>query len=226
MDAYESTREYWKSKDVSSQEALAAELQTYMVLFAWQNCLLEDLDVSADEVRAAFFEDGAQTPGEAGRLLANQRSCFELLLPLAAAGEDLTPELVERVNALLCEGMDIEADDEDDSLTPEELREALVTLLGEVNAYDGPEALRAAAYFAAKLEYLQPFTGFCGLTARILASHFLLVREEPPLVFFEKDAEHYFDALETYDIGEDLRPLEKLMREQTVETWKTLLSRK
>ena len=122
MDAYESTREYWKSKDVSSQEALAAELQTYMVLFAWQNCLLEDLDVSADEVRAAFFEDGAQTPGEAGRLLANQRRCFELLLPLAAAGEDLTPELVERVNALLCEGMDIEADDEDDSLTPEELR--------------------------------------------------------------------------------------------------------
>ena len=68
--------------------------------------------------------------------------------------------------------------------------------------------------------------GFCGLTARILASHFLLVREEPPLVFFEKDAERYFDALETYDIGEDLRPLEKLMREQTVETWKTLLSRK
>lgn len=225
MDAYESTREFWKSKDTGTQEALRENLRDYFVLFASQNCLLEDLTLVPETVRAVFTEGRPAQGGGVERLLQNQKRCFELLLPKAAVEEDLTSELVGQVNALLCQDVELDADEEDDaSLSPEELSEALATLVSEVNAYDGPEALRAAAYFAAKLEYLQPFPGLCGLTARILASHFLLVRGEPPLVFFEKDAEPYFDALESYDIGEDLRPLEKLMREETVETWKVLLS--
>ena len=227
MDAYESTREFWKSKDTGTQEALSAALHDYFVLFASENCLLEDMPLTPAAVRAIFGEEQEAQDSGVERLLQNQRRCFTMLLPKAAVGEDLTSELVRSVNELLCEGIEMEMDDEDDTtLSAEELSEALSTLVSEVNAYNGPEALKAAAYFAAKLEYLQPFPGLCGLTARILANYFLLVREEPPLVFFEKDAEPYFDALESYDIGEDLRPLVKLMREETVETWKVLLSAK
>lgn len=226
MDAYESTRDFWKSKDTKTAAALSAALAEYMPLFAYHNCLLEDMEVSLQNAREVFADE---TPscGNALRLLQNQKACFALLLPKAAAGEDLTVELLHRVNEVLTKGLNDEADDEDEDpfLSPEELAEALETLVSEVNTYNGPQALKAAAYFETKLEYLQPFATATGLTARVLANYFLLSREEPPLIFFENEAERYFDALESYDISEEISPMLKLMREQTVETWKAILSR-
>lgn len=226
MDAYNSTRDFWKSKDAGTADELHTALFGYCILFASENCLLEDTEVSPKDVLKVFQESRTGGSG-AMRLLENQKRCFDLLIPKAAAGEDLSAALVRSVNDILADGIEADADDEDDAfLSPAELEEALNTLVTEVNAYDGPEALKAAAYFEAKLEYLQPFSVACGLTARVLANFFLLTRGEPPLVFFEKDAERYFDALESYDISEDIVPMQKLMREETVETWKTLLAAK
>ena len=225
-NTYNSTREYWQSRDAGTEEELAHALRGFFILFASQNCLLEDMEVSPKDVVTVFQGRGGAADGPE-RLLQNQKDCFDSLLPKAAAGEPLTTALLYEVNEMLADGVDAEPDEDDDAfLTPEELREALDTLVSEINAYNGPDALKAAAYFEAKLEYLQPFSTLCGLTARVLVSHFLLTRGEPPLVFFEKDAERYFDALESYDIGEDIVPMQKLMREETVETWKTLLAAK
>ena len=227
MDAYNSTRDFWKSKSVSSETELSTALSGYFILFASENCLLEDAEVSPKDVLKVFQSGKASSGSAAQRLLLNQKRCFDLLVPKAAAGEDLSAALLRSVNELLADGIEAESDDEEDAfLSPEELSDALNTLITEVNAYDGPEALKAAAYFEAKLEYLQPFPVACGLTARVLANYFLLTRDEPPLVFFEKDAERYFDALESYDISEDIVPMQKLLREETVETWKTLLAAK
>lgn len=227
MDAYSSTRDFWKSKNVGTAAELEAALTGYFILFASENCLLEDMEVSPQDVLKVFQNDRLVNDSGARRLLQNQKRCFDFLIPKAAAGEDLTAVLLRSTNEILADGIEAESDDDEDAfLSPEELSEALNTLVSEVNAYDGPEALKAAAYFEAKLEYLQPFSVACGLTARVLANFFLLTRDEPPLVFFEKNAERYFDALESYDIGEDITPMQKLMREETVETWKTLLSAK
>ena len=227
MDAYNSTRDFWKSKGSGSAEDLSAALSGYFILFASENCLLEDMEVSPKDVMRAFQSDKPDGGSGVHRLLQNQKRCFDLLVLKAATGEDLSVVLLRSVNEILADGIEVETDDEDDAfLSPEELEEALNTLVAEVNAYDGPEALKAAAYFETKLEYLQPFPVACGLTARILANYFLLTREEPPLVFFERDAERYFDALESYEISEDIVPMQKLMREETVETWKTLLAAK
>lgn len=225
MDAYNSTRDFWKSKDANSADELNMALSGYFILFASENCLLEDVEVSPKDVLTVF--QGGKASGSAQLLLRNQKRCFDFLVPKAAAAEELSAELFHSVNDILSDGIDAEPDDEDDPfLSPAELADALSTLTAEVNAYDGPEALKAAAYFEAKFEYLQPYSAACALTARVLANFFLLTHDEPPLVFFEKDAERYFDALESYDIGEDIKPMQKLMREETVETWKTLLAAK
>lgn len=226
MDAYESTRDFWKSKNIKTAAALAVALAEYAPLFAYHNCLLEDAKVSLQNAREVLENKKPSCEAGALRLLQNQSACFALLLPKAAAGENLTVELLHTVNDVLTKDLKAEADDEDDDpfLSPAELAEALETLVSEVNAYDGPQALKAAAYFETKFEYLQPFAAANGLTARILANYFLLVCEEPPLIFFENKAERYFDALESYDIREEIGPMLKLMREQTVETWKAILS--
>lgn len=226
MDAYESTRDFWKSKDTQTAAALSAALAEYMPLFAYHNCLLEDAEVSLQNAREIFADEKPSCRGDALRLLQNQKACFALLLPKAAAGEDLTVELLRKVNDILAKGLNAESEDEDEEpfLSPEELEEALETLVSEVNTYNGPQALKAAAYFETKLEYLQPFAIATGLTARVLANYFLLSREEPPLIFFENEAERYFDALESYDISEEICPMLKLMREGTIETWKAILS--
>lgn len=227
MDAYESTREFWKSKDVETSETLAEALKVYTPLFAYHNCLLEDAELSLNDASSVFSGKTPTCKGDALRLLQNQAACLSILLPKAAVEEDLTVSLLNAVNAALTKGLKIDAEDEEDEpfLSPEELAEALETLVAEVNAYNGPQALKAAAYFEAKLEYLQPFAAANGLTARVLANYFLLTREEPPLIFFEMDAERYFNALESYDIGEDIGPMLKLMREETINTWKAILSR-
>ena len=227
MDAYNSTRDFWKSKDTDSAQQLSEALSAYFILFASENCLLEDMEVSPRDVMRAFQNSQSDEDVGAQRLLQNQKRCFDRLVLKAAAGERISAALLSSVNETLAAGIKTEPDEEDDAfLSPEELEEALNALIAEVNAYDGPEILKAAAYFEAKLEYLQPVPVFCGLTARILANFFLLTRNEPPLVFFEKYAERYFDALESYDISEDIVPLQKLMREETVETWKILLDTK
>ena len=172
MDAYESTRDFWKSKDAKTAAALSAALAEYMPLFAYHNCLLEDVEVSLQNAREAFADEAPSCREDALHLLKNQSACFALLLPKAAAGEDLTVELLHRVNEVLTKGLNDEADDEDEEpfLSPEELAEALDTLVSEVNTYSGPQALKAAAYFETKLEYLQPFATATGLTARVLAN--------------------------------------------------------
>lgn len=227
MDAYESTREFWKSKDAGTSETLAEALKVYTPLFAYHNCLLEDVKLSLKDANSVFAGKAPACKGDALSLLQNQAACFSLLLPKAVAGEALTVSLLNAVNTALAKGLRIDAEEEEDEpfLSPEELAEALETLISEVNAYEGPQALKAAAYFEAKLEYLQPFAAANGLTARVLANYFLLTREEPPLVFFEMNAERYFDALESYDISEEIGPMLKLMREETIETWKAILSR-
>ena len=56
-----------------------------------------------------------------------------------------------------------------------------------------------------------------------MVNYYLMQHDHPPLVFFECNRDEYFAALDTYDVEEDLEPLEKFLRRMVEDTWKTQL---
>ena len=79
--------------------------------------------------------------------------------------------------------------------------------------------LVAAAYFHSKFENIHPFADGNGRTGRLLMNYLLIVHNHPPIIIHEEDRNVYYKALEAWDTKQDLNPLIKFLKHQTVKTW-------
>ena len=102
---------------------------------------------------------------------------------------------------------------------PEDAKREVAELLAEVNAYEGPDVLKAAAYFHAKFEHIHPFADGNGRVGRTLLNYYLMTRNHPPLIIGEEDRRQYFVALQKYDEDEDLEPLYRFLKAAVEKTW-------
>ena len=109
--------------------------------------------------------------------------------------------------------------------SPEEVAEEMAELLAELKEISDEKALTAAAYFHAKFENIHPFADGNGRTGRLLMNYLLVLHSHPPIVIHEEDRRAYFEALESWNSAQDLKPLIGFLKEQTVKTWQKQIER-
>jgi Fic family protein len=108
---------------------------------------------------------------------------------------------------------------------PEDVESDINELLIELNGFEGNQVLRAAAYFHARFEYIHPFADGNGRVGRTLLNYFLMIHDHPPLIVHDEDKAAYYDALASYDLTEDVKPMEAFLKQQAERTWEKTIER-
>ena len=60
---------------------------------------------------------------------------------------------------------------------------------------------------------------------RTLLNYFLMTHGEPPVIVYDEDKKEYYQALERYDMDEEIDALTEFLRKQTAKTWTKALER-
>jgi Fic family protein len=241
MNGYERAVGLWRSWNVRTGADLDKYLHSFRVLFAYHSGKIENEDITWHDTRE-IFENGRVT-GFTGTPRAlfeqqNQKLCYEYLKEKIAAKSPLDLRLVREVHLMLTAGTyderryiergerpgefkrhDYVAGIHEVGAAPEDAEREVAELLAEVNAYEGPDVLRAGAYFHAKFEHIHPFADGNGRVGRTLLNYYLMTRDHPPLIVHEEEKREYYGALQKYDEDEELEPLCQFLKAAVEKTW-------
>jgi Fic family protein len=174
----------------------------------------------------------------------NQKHCYDFLKGKIIQKEPISIPLILEVHNILTSGTyderryiannerpgqfkkhDYVTGQNEVGLPPEEVENALFSLICEINNYSGKDILKAVSYFHVRFEHIHPFADGNGRVGRTLLNYYLLTHGEPPVIIFSEDKRKYYDALASYDTREDIHSFYKFLKEQTVKTWEKAYER-
>jgi Fic family protein len=237
----------WKRWNVTTEADIDRHLENFRILFAYNSGKIENDDISYADTRE-IFENGRvlNYSGDPRTLfeLSNQRACYEFLKPKLAAKERMSIELIKETHRTLTAGTydyrrytelgerpgefkkhDYVTGEAEVGSLQEDTENDMSELLDELSEYEGKDALRVAAYFHVRFEYIHPFADGNGRTGRTLLNYYLMLRDHPPLIIYDEDKRAYYDALKRYDDAEELEPMRSFLEKQTERTWEKSLAR-
>jgi len=245
LEQYTKVFDLWRSYSIASLADLDKYLASFRILFAYHSGKIENDEITYHDTRE-IFENGKVSgfTGNPRTLFEqnNQKLCYEFLKHKIVSKEPLSTELIREIHSILTMGTyDERRYIENEERPGEYKKHDYVTgihevgsaaedvdadmneLIDEVNAYDGSDILKAATYLHAKFEYIHPFADGNGRVGRTILNYYLMTRNFPPLIVYDEDKRAYYNALQNYDVTEDLAPLIDFFRQQTEKTWaKTL----
>ncbi|HAG09229.1 MAG TPA: Fic family protein [Desulfotomaculum sp.] len=246
MGQYNRVFELWQSFKIASAADLDKYLDSFRILFAFHSGKIENEEITYHDTRE-IFENG-RVVGYTGSPRAlfeqqNQRLCYEFLKEKIVKKEPLGIELVKEIHKVLTSGTYDERRYIENEERPgefkkhdyvtgvhevgaaaEDVEKDLTELITEVNAYEGEDALKAAAYLHARFEYIHPFADGNGRVGRMLMNYYLMTHNHPPLIIYEEDKRAYYECLQKYDEAEDLNPLYEFLKYETEKTWEKALA--
>jgi len=246
MDQYRQVVGLWQSYNIMSVTDLDKYLDGFRILFAFHSGKIENDDITYHDTRE-IFEKGkvANYTGNPRALFEqqNQKMCYELLKEKIVKKEPLSVELVKEIHRALTGGTYDEYRYIENEERPgefkkhdyvigiheagsaaEDVENDMAELIAEVNGYNGPEILKAAAYLHARLEYIHPFADGNGRVGRTLMNYYLMTHNHPPLIVYDEDKGLYYECLQKYDETEKLNSLYEFFKYATEKTWKKALA--
>jgi Fic family protein len=247
LNQYSQAVELWQSYKITSAEDLDKYLDSFRILFAFHSGKIENEEITYHDTRE-IFENG-KVVGFTGNPRAlfeqqNQKLCYEFLKEKIVKKEPLSIELIKEIHKVLTGGTYDErryiANEErpgqfkkHDYVTgvyevgsaAEGVEKDMEELIAEVNEYNGPDFLKAAAYLHARFEDIHPFADGNGRVGRTLVNYYLMIHNHPPLIVYDEDKRLYYECLQKYDETEDLNSLYEFFKYETERTWKKALSR-
>ncbi len=246
MDRYEAILAFWQKKQVKTEAQLAQALNGHSIAFAYHSGKLENENISYHDTREIFEHDGVTSyTGDLRTLfeIRNARDASEFVLRSFGEGKPMDEafllELQKRLTLNTYDTRRYQLGErpgqykKHDYVTgraevgaaPEEVAEEMAELLEELQEVEEKDALVSAAYFHVKLENIHPFADGSGRTGRLAMNYFLILHNHPPIVIHEEDRKAYYDALEAWDMEQQLRPMVDFLKNQTVKTWEKQLER-
>lgn len=246
MDQYRQVVKLWQSYNIMSVTDLDKCLDSFRILFAFHSGKIENEDITYHDTRE-IFENGrvANYTGNPRALFEqqNQKMCYELLKEKIVKKEPLSMELIKEIHRALTGGTYDERRYIDNEERPGEFKKHdyvtgihevgsaakdvesnLMKLIDEVNAYEGKDVLKAAAYLHARFEFTHPFADGNGRVGRTLLNYYLMTNNHPPLIFYDENKRMYYECLQKYDETEDLNSLYEFLRYETEKTWEKTLA--
>lgn len=246
MERYRQVVELWRSYNIMSVADLDKCLDSFRILFAFHSGKMENEDITYHDTRE-IFENGrvVNYTGNPRALFEqqNQKMCYELLKEKIVIKEPLSVELVKEIHRTLSGGTYDERRYIENEERPgqfkkhdyvtgihevgsaaEDVESNLTELIEEVNAYEGKDVLKAAAYLHARFEFIHPFADGNGRVGRTLLNYYLMTNNHPPLILYAEDKRMYYECLQKYDETEDLNPLYEFLRHETEKTWEKTLA--
>lgn len=216
------------------------------ILFAFHSGKIENEEITYHDTRE-IFENGKVTnyTGSPRAICEqqNQKLCYEFLKEKIVKKEPLSVELIREIHKVLTSGTYDERRYIENEERPGEFKKHdyvtgvhevgsaaedvghnLTELISEMNAYNGGDALKAAAYLHARFEYIHPFAEGNGRVGRTLVNYFLMTHHHPPLIVYDEDKRLYYEGLQKYDEVEELNSLYEFLKYETEKTWKKSLA--
>ncbi|MBR5970091.1 MAG: Fic family protein [Lachnospiraceae bacterium] len=237
---YEEVLAQWKEKNIISDAALAEALNGQGVSFAYHSGRIENPNITFHDTREIFDHDGVTSyTGDLHTLfeIRNAKDAYEQFLSAFGEGRALDESLILRFHKLLTKNTydsrryelgerpgtykqhDYVTGKHDVGAAPEDVAEEMRELLYELKDAPQEKALTAAAFFHAKFENIHPFADGNGRCGRLAMNYYLVTQNHPPVTIHEEDRKEYFEALEAWDVSQDLQPLKTFLRAQCVKTW-------
>jgi len=246
LDQYNRAVELWQSYKIVSTADLDKYLDSFRILFAFHSGKIENEEITYQDTRE-IFENGrvVDYTGSTRTLFEqqNQKMCYEFLKEKIVKKEPLSIELVKEIHKVLTGGTYDERRYIENEERPgefkkhdyitgvhevgsvaEDVENDLTELIGEVNAYEGKNVLKAAAYLHARFENIHPFADGNGRVGRTLMNYYLMTHNHPPLIVYNEDKQMYYECLQKYDEAEDLNPLYEFLKYETEKTWEKTLA--
>ena len=246
MENYEKAVALWQQRGIKDDAELAEALNGHSIAFAYHSGRLENERITYHDTREIFEHDGVTSYTWDLRTLfeiRNARDAGELLLSAFRERRPLDEALLKEFQLRLTQNTydprrwrlgerpgeykkhDYVTGRAEIGASPEETQAEVLELLAELREFPKEKALTAAAYFHAKLENIHPFADGNGRTGRIAMNYLLLLHGHPPVIIHEEDRKEYYAALEAWDEGQELEPMLRFLREQTVKTWEKQIQR-
>lgn len=233
---------WWKSCKRDTVEDYKTLLDNFQIIFATHTNCIEGDDISYHTTREVF--EGSKVSNFNGSfnslfLVRNQKFAFETLIKNLVDKTPITPAFIKKLHKILMYGSydetrwskgerpgsykvhDYCVGIQNVGAFPDEVDEAIESLLEELEDNKGKDILMSAAYFHAVFETIHPFADGNGRVGRTLLNYFLMLNDYPPLVIYNEDKETYYMALEVYNRTEELYGMKKFLEEQTVKTWES-----
>lgn len=247
MTEYERCLRIWQSWEHSAPEEIQARLPRYQMLHAYHSVKLENPQFSFNCVASVW--EGAkvsQYTGDLYQLIAlnNHRVAFALADACLRDKEPLSVELLCGLQHALSCGLYtptayVEHEDRPGELkhsdqviglidvgaSPDDIEDMLEQLVNEmprVSQLNDP--LVSAAYLHARLVFLKPFAVANEMVSRLVLSYWLMLNGHPPVLIPGEEATAYRQALEAFDVREDIEPLALFFSDKIVEYWDSQMS--
>ena len=200
-------------------------MSSYSILFAYNSGAIENKEITYYDVRE-IFENGEiiNFSGDLRTLyeIANQKVCFEYLIPKIVDKEKINEELIKKIHKLLTKDtynerrysvnkerpgeykkhdyvtgvLEVGSDVEDVETEMKKLIDVLT-----VSTKDDEEIILTAAYLHNMFEKIHPFADGNG---RTIMNYYLLIHDLPPIIIYNEDKKYYYSVLEKFDRENDL----------------------
>ena len=246
MSQYDRVVELWQSYKIASVVDLDKYLNSFRIMFAFHSGKIENEEITYHDTRE-IFENGRviNYTGSPRALFEqqNQKLCYEFLKKKIVKSEPLSIELVKDIHRALTSGTYDECKFIENEERPgefkkhdyvtgfhevgsaaEDVENDLMELIAEINAYEGKDVLKAAAYFHARFEFIHPFADGNGRASRTLMNYYLITHKHPPLIIYNEDKRMYYECLQKYDKTEDINSLYEFLKYETEKTWEKALT--
>ena len=246
MEQYRAAVQYWQSKQITTDAALAEILNGQSILLAYHSGKIENDRITYHDTREIFEHDGVTSyTGDLRTLyeIHNAKAAWAYFLIAFRGRYPIDEALVKEFQRLLTQNTydtrryqlgerageykhhDYVTGREEVGAAPDDVADEMAELLEELQEIPDDKVLTAAAYFHAKLENIHPFADGNGRVGRLLFNYLLVLHNHPPIIIHEEDRRQYYDALEAWDTVQNLAPLCEFLREQTVKTWTKQMER-
>ena len=245
MEQYNRVIELWQSYAINSTADFDKYLDSFRILYAFHSGKIENEEITYNDTREIFENNRVVSYTGSPRALfeqQNQKLCYEILKEKIIKREPLGIELLKEIHKVLTSGTyderryieneerpgefkkhDYITGEYEVGSSAENVEKDLLELLDEVNAFNGKDFLKAAAYLHARFEYIHPFADGNGRVGRTLINYYLMTHNQPPLIIFDEDKRLYYECLQKYDEAEELNPLYEFLKYETEKTWKRAL---
>ena len=238
--SYDKIVEFWHAKKIRTEAGLAEAMNSHSIAFAYHSGRIENDRITYNDTREIFEHDGVTSyTGDLRTLfeIRNAREANEFFLNAYGERRPLNTAFVLDLHRILTlntydtrryqlgerpgtwKQHDYVTGQNEVGAAPEDVEEEMAELLGELQDLPSAQVLTGAAYFHAKFENIHPFADGNGRTGRLAMNYLLVLKDHPPIVIHEEDRKDYYNALESWDLEQDLSPLRNFLKVQAIKTW-------